>query len=514
MRRLIAILALVLALATPARADTSYYVDYGRTSNGSGTEASPWKSRTNIVWATIETALASGNVTIYFSSRATWTDNQLLQIPVGTNETTNRLTLDGQSKYNLTATGTAVWADETVASNRAVSSGTGGTTGSFYILNDNQYVTIRGFYFLNPTWAGINIGSANPTIDISNIVIENNIIDTPVNLHGIWFGYAETGCSDITIRNNVISNTDSEAIYMGHFNYMDPTITGVVIEYNTVINTGIVGEGDIDIKPGVAGAIVRYNTIYGTGTGRVQAGIVVLASDVQVYGNTIYDVVRHPSTGGGDGITVNADGDGAGTGQTLANVLVYNNLIYGTDQRGISVFADVAGATITDLKILNNTIVGSGSVGFRASASGGRTIGIAQFANNLIADSGTYAMELTSGVTLSAADHNLYDGVGTLFRYQSADKSWAQWQGLGFDASGLNTDPVLTAAYLPTDSSPVRNAGSVETEFAIDQSGQLRGGSWDIGAFEWAGTAMRTRVANPCQVSAYWCYLSRHGARR
>lgn len=481
------ILCLVL-LASPVWADTSYYVDAARTSNGDGSEASPWKLRSNINWTTVETALGSGHVTIYFSSRATWSDNQELVIPTQTNESANRITLDGMSYYNLTASGTAVWAEETIEGNKATLTNSGGTGGTIYIRNDNQHFTVRGFSLVSPTWAGISLGTGNPTTDVSDIILEYLTIDTPVNLHGIWFGYAETGCSDIIIRHNTISHTDSEAIYVGHFDYLDPTITGVIIEYNTIINTGLVGEGDIDIKPGVFGAIVRYNTIYGTGTGQMQAGIVVLASDVQVYGNTIYSLLDHPSTGGGDGITINADGDGAGNGVTIENVLVYNNLIYSNDTRGISVFATASGATISGLKVLNNTIVANEAVGVRVSASGGRTIEIAEFHNNLIASNGTYAVEITSsGTTLTAADHNLYFGIAPLLRHNAADKTFVQWQGLGFDANGVNADPLLTASYEPGAGSPAINAGSFQTEFTTDIADRDRGVVWSIGASEQAG---------------------------
>ena len=61
----------------------------------------------------------------------------------------------------------------------------------------------------------------------------------------------------------------------------------MVVEYNTIINSGTDGEGDIDIKAGAFGAIVRYNSMHSTTTGGTLAGVVVQASDVQIYGNTL-----------------------------------------------------------------------------------------------------------------------------------------------------------------------------------------------------------------------------------
>ena len=42
---------------------------------------------------------------------------------------------------------------------------------------------------------------------------------------------------------------------------------------------------------------------------------------------------------------MDADGDGLGNGKALANVLVYNNLIYGNYGNGISTFATATGAS-------------------------------------------------------------------------------------------------------------------------------------------------------------------------
>ena len=71
-------------------------------------------------WAVIAASLGSDSVTIYFSSRATWNNDQYLTIPQNTSASAARpLILDGQSQYNTVASGTAVWQTETVAGNRA-----------------------------------------------------------------------------------------------------------------------------------------------------------------------------------------------------------------------------------------------------------------------------------------------------------------------------------------------------------------------------------------------------------
>ncbi len=66
---------------------------------------------------------------------------------------------------------------------------------------------------------------------------------------------------------------------------------------------------------GAFGAIVRYNSMHSTTTGGTLAGVVVQASDVQVYGNTLYNLRPHDASDGGNGIQINADGDGLGNGK-------------------------------------------------------------------------------------------------------------------------------------------------------------------------------------------------------
>lgn len=472
---------------------TEFYVDFGRTSNGDGSEANPWKERNDINWSTIATALETSSVTIYFSSRANWTAAVWTYIPEGTNENGSNariLTLDGQSYYNSVASGTASWQAETDPSNRATFTTTVGQSGGpIVVLNNNGFITIRGFHNIGAANGPISLGESNPTTGIHDIIVENNVLETPQAGHGVWFGFAETGCYNITIRNNTIIETVLEGIYIGHYNYLSDTITGVIVEGNILIDTGTDGEGEIDIKPPAFGAIVRYNTVYSTGGGGWLAGIVVGASDVQIYGNALYDLVAADPIDGGSGIQINADG-ADGTGKDMANLLVYNNLIYGNEQAGVRLFANLG--SITNLKFLNNTIVGNGMIGFQAGASGGEVITIAAFSNNVFKDnaasSGSYEIDTNSGVTISAANHNaIYHAAGgTFLRYQGVDKSWAQWQALGFDADGLNVDPQLngTTYYPSSGASPLVGAGEVRGEFSIDKAQVTRGASWDIGAYE------------------------------
>lgn len=574
-----ALVELQRVVITGSGVSTEYFVDYGRTSNGDGSEANPWKERNDINWTSVSTALASGPVTIYFSSRSTWTASVLVTIAADTTlnaAATRRLTLDGKSKYNLTASGTAVWSVETVPGNRAYFDNPSGTTGGTIVIreNTNQFITVRGFTIDDAGQSGVNLGESNPSINIHDIIIDDVYVTDNARTgetYGVSGVFLETGCYNIEIRNSTFIGATRETIYLGHYNYLPSTFTGVIIENNTIINPGPAtspGEGDMDLKPPVFGAIVRNNTIYtNTANRHVLAGIVVQGSDAQIYNNQLYALQHVTGTDGGSGIQINADGadipvtsitrasttatvttqdahtlttgdtmqmvganetdynitatvtvtgtttftytvagspttpatpggDGirALVGKKIENTLVYNNLIYSNDQAGIKVFANRQ--SVTGLKILNNTIVGNNvepgagtGGGLLAGASSPQSITISELHNNIFSSnggSGVYEIDTSSNVTISAANNNLiyHPAGGNFLRYQGVNKSFAQWQSLGFDAAGVNADPNLDVSYVPNAGSVVIGAGSVQTEFTTDKVGTVRGAAWDIGALE------------------------------
>ncbi len=477
---LISFLLLInILFSTPLFATSDYWVDASRTSNGDGSQLNPWKNIGHIDWSIISSSLESDNATIYLSSRDAWLGNYSKLVIASSGNVNYLLTIDGNSKYNLVDTGNAAWQDENNSSNRAK------LEESINIGNSTSYVTIKGFYLDAPTWGGVNLGSTNPTTNIHHITLENSIIDTPANNHGVWFGYAESGCSDIVVRNNTIKNTKLEGIYMGHYNYMVGDITGIIIENNTVIDCGLGSEGDIDIKPSCNGAIVRYNKHYRTEgtTSGAASGVVVAADNVQIYGNEIYNMSQK-SNDWGFGIYLNADGD-ASTGLTITSALIYNNLIYDNDRSGIKLTANKAGYNMSGVKIYNNTIIGCGTQGIQATAWNA-TLTIEDMKNNIISSNAEYDIYVSGNVTITAADNNLYYKASGSSWFYGGEKTWNQWTTLGFDSNGKNEPPSLGINYKPDSiDDPSVDAGiSVGSIFGEDKDRLARSGSWDIGAYE------------------------------
>jgi hypothetical protein len=321
-----------------------YYVDSSRTTNGDGSITNPWKNTRSIDWTKIQTSLQSSNVTLYFSSRGTWTDDGYIQIRA-TGNSNYSLTLDGSSKYNTVTSGTPNWQTETGTSKASIVTSPGVSSGSIIIPNNNSsYITIKGFNVIGAAYNGVSIGESNPTLNVHHITVDNVTVDSPQNGTGIWFGFAEAGCHDLIVKNSLIKNTKTEGIYVGHYNYMGNGITGVIVENNTLIDTGLEGQGDIDLKPAAYGAIVRNNKVYRTALnlGGSVSGVVVASDNTKIYNNIFYNEQKDSSGDWGFGIYVTADGSYEYGGQGINSILIYNNLIYSNTSSGIKFGATTA----------------------------------------------------------------------------------------------------------------------------------------------------------------------------
>ena len=95
-------------LASYCEASTNFYVDPDWTGAQSGTASQPWSTLTSSAWTTINSALISSDVTIYFSAlRADGVTQQSVARFIQCRRTDygpNRLTLDGYSFYNANET--------------------------------------------------------------------------------------------------------------------------------------------------------------------------------------------------------------------------------------------------------------------------------------------------------------------------------------------------------------------------------------------------------------------------
>ena len=152
-------------------------------------------------------------------------------------------------------------------------------------------------------------------------------------------------------------------------------------------------------------------------------------------------------------------------------------------------------STVTGTNYLyNNTIESTGYVGV------GAFIGLSGYtiSNNIIYGSNLTLLQWIfyiegSGSNLSI-DYNLYYPASNDIRsanqwgYDSANKTWAQWQAAGFDThSPSPSDPKFISAsnYMLQSDSPAKDAG-IDWGQTGDFLGVARqGAAWDIGAYEY-----------------------------
>jgi parallel beta-helix repeat protein len=188
--------------------------------------------------------------------------------------------------------------------------------------------------------------------------------------------------------------------------------------------------------------------------------------------------------------------DGAGT------FTIYNNVVKCPNNQAniIGFDNDVTGTG--SLVLYNNSVIGGGGNTLRiphtATVTVKNNIFITTYASTLI------QIEATLGAG-SVFDNNLYyrqDGNSSII-YYSGSKTITQWKALGFDAHGLNANPMVNDSLYPASNSPCVDHGvDLCTIFNYDKEGTVRPqlSAEDIGAYEFKGTATGVGDNNPTSV--------------
>jgi hypothetical protein len=176
--------------------------------------------------------------------------------------------------------------------------------------------------------------------------------------------------------------------------------TGVVLEGNDVAFTCAMGNSGhgLYVAGNNVGAVVRGNAFHDNGAlgihvnGDVSQGAPGLVTQALFDGNFVFD-------NGGNGI--NADGLQAST--------IQNNVIYGNDKSGITLYQIDAGGPSQDDLIVNNTIVqtGSSDAAVRLATDNAPTTNITVF-NNILLGGAHGAFDDDAGSTC-ASDYNISD---------------------------------------------------------------------------------------------------------
>jgi len=497
-----------LALCGSAKA-ADFYVDPDWAGAQSGTEAEPWTDL-DASWGTINTALASGPITVYYSAReasadtnqATTTNIDLLR----TDGTSNRLTIDGISKYN-TNDSTPSWAaysgsskcQITVSSDSPITTANSNTGD----LTARDNITIRGFYCISN-----NGGQALFLKSARNCIVENCYFThgagstvgpgVMVNLDdgNVYADAANSTCDNLIFRNNVIEDNYGEGIYISgpkeKVNSHGAGHNGILIENNTFNRTGSRGgQGDsIDVKTYVQNCIVRGNTITDAYVNAIASHSAIIIERNLILDNGI---------GGGNPDCIRMN-NGANATFDYARVdspaldggAIRNNVIIRSADTAIDIRSETNTVSpptyhLRNVDVSNNTIYDwQNNSGIDTSANvTGVTV-----TNNLISTGPNYCINLESGTWTSHDYNHFYQGGTVLIRINGTNYNISTYAGQ--EPNSQDGDPLFTAVISDdlslTGSSPAIGQGlDLSSQgFSNDFLGNARAATWDIGAFEFA----------------------------
>ncbi len=182
----------------------------------------------------------------------------------------------------------------------------------------------------------------------------------------------------------------------------------------------------------------------------------------------------------------------------IRNPVVFNNLfVANTGEYAGNGFITMQSTSATTFGIYNNTFnVGGTGTCIQLAGSGNGNAITMNVKNNVGVGNGggTFiALYTNPNVTLNA-DYNWGFGFTPALAYSDSVngsgnfKTFAQWQGLGFDAHGSNADPDLANNDSPNSGSPIIAAGvNLSSIFSTDILGRSRpmpATLWSVGAYE------------------------------
>ena len=292
---------------------------------------------------------------------------------------------------------------------------------------------------------GVIVSNLYATANISNNIIENNgwgSVRDNAPASGIA-GFL----GNINIFGNTIFNNGPSPSYnpsQSHGIYVSSSTSAAANIYNNTIYGQTNGSG---IKARWSANIYR-NLIYQNNSSGIEFG----GNDATaVTYNIYYNIIRSSITGSGAGITNGLNG--------TAHIILQNNVFYKD------------GTNAIELSLQNN-------------------VPYLTIKNNIFyAADGRRAIDMVLQTGVHDIDYNLYwqdtQSGNPNFKYNNASPSWTQWQAFGFDAHGINANPLFVSNsdfHLKAGSSAI-GAGTT-VGLITDYDGAPVGNTPDIGAFE------------------------------
>jgi hypothetical protein len=314
-------------------------------------------------------------------------------------------------------------------------------------LEGCSYVTIDGFEVRNVSGkiarAGIRAGGRS-----EGVIIRNNKVDG-CGKWGIFTSFA----SRVLIENNVTSHSRTQ-----HGIYVSNSSTEPVIRGN--------------VSYGNRGSGIQLN-------GDASQGGSGVITDARIEKNIIHD------NGNGGGSGINCDG--------VQRSVIQNNLLYGNQCSGISLFREDGAAGSTDNKVINNTIVQASRarwcVNIKGRSSGNAVLNNILYGPDRGRGSLTIAADSLPGLTSdynAVVDRFSSDDGGTLVPLASWRMSTGQDQHSFVAEKGVLFANPAAGDYHLAANGPAVDAGTQWFAPATDLEGNRRpeGKAWDIGAYE------------------------------
>jgi Right handed beta helix region len=491
-------LFILLAWHVPLHVESAiFYVDSDWTGIRNGTASQPFAVLDSSAWSNINSALAIDDVTIYFSARkavsdtpsyyhAAGIDGVQLEIDL-TRKTTSGshlLTLDGSSFYN-TSESSPFWVSYSGSHMCIVRDFNSQNIAHAKYSN----ITIHGFKIIcNASTKAVSICGDNWTVEYCNISHAPPAADGPCVLLVPTADGAHEGsnwyappCSNITIRNNAIHDTEGEAIYVGGGGSNPgqsgsgyPSHTNISILNNEIYNAGRYGgQGDgIDVKGGIQQLDVKGNDIHDINTANGCRGVVAQGQIVPTAGvGTLQTYERnyiHNCSQITEGIAI------ADTWGVPSGVVVRNNIISGVTGASGSKSGIVLYSSQDQILVQNNTIYNCAGLGVVTSAGANVLL-----RNNFLITNNGGGNEVDFSHGTVDSDYNAYSIPWGYALEGPHFVSLTRDQALAAVVNAIAGD------FHPSETSPLKRAAVTLSDFSDDFYGTARIlGLWDIAAVQ------------------------------
>lgn len=407
------------------------------------------------------------------------------------------------SRAAVTSAGMWYWSANTLsvyATNDPSGNVEAGQRASAIDTNGKNYLTFTGL-----TLKGSNVhysgnGAGLYAHNQPNTIIVNSCTITQNAGVGIMIGGTSAA---FTTQFSTITYNGEDGIYNNNSGDLLQYILDSTIAYNGWGAAAEAGFGSGFQGHVKTGEFAR-NTVYSNGLAGpsgeqhgfyegAQADSTLIIHNNETYGHTQGDGIKTRSSATIYNNYVHDNKEGIEVGANGAISVIYtiqNNIIANSSSTGL--IEQTAGAGSTTLNAYNNTIYNNGGDG-NAAVKISDSLAVFNFRNNILSVSTGNRIIWLSALQTGTVniDNNLYyqPSDSTPFRSVSTELNFTDWEALGYDAHGLNTDPLFVnpgTDFHLTSSSPAIDTGA-NVGLTSDYAGTSvpQGSAPDIGAYEY-----------------------------